>query len=261
MIQSTYKTTISLLLSLALSCLCAHAGEVRYSDFGAKGDGKTDDFAALKKDLHKFPFYSETLDSLNTVELADFILKNLEFATLPKAFIPFHRYHDHINTAIDEHFQDSTLFLKDARGNIRLHFTVDQQFISLLKKTMERYEYSEQVTYQVTHSIQKPSTQTLAMDEHGDPARNTEGSLILRPGGHGSLLENLKDLEGDIVFLQNIDNVGREEDHPERVTYKKLLGGYLIHIENLISSWRAILPSRRILRRSMFVNSRPFRPL
>lgn len=50
MIQS-FPQKLSLLLSLALSigCLCANAGEVHYSDFGAKGDGKTDDFAAIKK--------------------------------------------------------------------------------------------------------------------------------------------------------------------------------------------------------------------
>jgi hypothetical protein len=47
--QSTTKATFFWFLSLALCCLSANASEVRYSDFGAKGDGKTDDFAAIKK--------------------------------------------------------------------------------------------------------------------------------------------------------------------------------------------------------------------
>jgi hypothetical protein len=31
--------------------------------------------------------------------------------------------------------------------------------------------------------------------------------LFFRPGGHGALLENLNNLDADIVFIKNIDNV------------------------------------------------------
>ena len=33
------------------------------------------------------------------------------------------------------------------------------------------------------------------------------GTILFRPGGHGALLENLNDYQGDIVFISNIDNV------------------------------------------------------
>ena len=33
------------------------------------------------------------------------------------------------------------------------------------------------------------------------------GKLLFRPGGHGALIENLNDLDADIIFIKNIDNV------------------------------------------------------
>jgi hypothetical protein len=80
-------------------------------------------------------------------------------------------------------------------------------------------------------SIQDPSTDTIAVDMENRPFRDEDGSLLFRPGGHGALLENLNNLDGDIVFVKNIDNVVPDRLKDPTVTYKKALGGLLIRLQ------------------------------
>ena len=51
---------------------------------------------------------------------------------------------------------------------------------------------------------------------------NDENKLFFRPGGHGALIENLNQLQSDIVFIRNIDNVS-QNNREVILTYKKLL--------------------------------------
>jgi hypothetical protein len=209
-------------------------------------DRENAEFSKLMSSIDKFPFYEQLKDRMTMdfsactfrkEELARTILMDLNFGSLPKGLIPFHRYSDYIHTALDEHFVDSSLFLNDTEGQVRLHFTMDAEFLPFLEELARRHNASGQVHYITGSSIQKPSTQTLALSPDGNPARDQNGGLLFRPGGHGSLLANLQDLNGDLVFLQNIDNVGREEAHADRVYWKKMLGGYLIQIESEVTSW------------------------
>ena len=71
-----------------------------------------------------------------------------------------------------------------------------------------RYGNRFGVQYNVTFSTQKSSTNTIAVDAENKPFRDDNGNLIFRPAGHGALIDNLNDLEGDVVFIKNIDNVG-----------------------------------------------------
>ncbi|MFH0844130.1 MAG: DUF4301 family protein [Pseudomonadota bacterium] len=48
------------------------------------------------------------------------------------------------------------------------------------------------------------------------------------------MLRNLNDLQGDIVFIKNIDNVLPDRLKEETIRYKKALGGYLIELQNKI---------------------------
>lgn len=212
-------------------------------------DQENPDFDFLLDHLEEFPFFERLCQlckpsrpkDMAPEKLAKMMLEDLNFSTLPKAFIPFHAYDSEIYMAIDEHFSDATLYLVDQHGMIRLHFTIDPQFVPRLEEEVKRISDSSSFQYQVSHSIQKPQTQTIAVFDNGKPARTQDGRLLFRPGGHGSLLENLKDLQrdhaGDIVFIQNIDNVGRKEHHPERVQYKKLLAGYLLEIEDQVRAF------------------------
>ena len=55
---------------------------------------------------------------------------------------------------------------------------------------------------------EKPSTDTVAAAMDNTPFRDKNDKLLFRPGGHGALIENLNDVDADVVFIKNIDNVG-----------------------------------------------------
>jgi hypothetical protein len=93
-----------------------------------------------------------------------------------------------------------------------------------------RYE-RDGVAFDVSYSHQKPSTDTIAMDENNQPFRDDAGALLLRQAGHGALVENLNDLKADIVFIKNIDNVVPDRLKEETYRYKKVLGGLLVSIQ------------------------------
>jgi hypothetical protein len=80
-------------------------------------------------------------------------------------------------------------------------------------------------TYDIDFSLQKSSTDTLAVDLENRPFRLPNGRLLFRPGGHGALLENLNDLQGDIVFIKNIDNVVPDHLKGETYHWKKIMAG------------------------------------
>jgi hypothetical protein len=86
------------------------------------------------------------------------------------------------------------------------------------------------VEYNVSFSEQKPSTDTVAADMDNKPFR-VDGKLLFRPGGHGALIENLNDLDADVVFIKNIDNVVPDRLKGETVTYKKLIAGVLVTLQ------------------------------
>lgn len=75
------------------------------------------------------------------------------------------------------------------------------------------------VDYYITFSEQKPNTDTIAADMDNQPFRDN-GKLLFRPGGHGALIENLNDLDADIIFIKNIDNVVPDKLKADTVTYK-----------------------------------------
>ena len=54
---------------------------------------------------------------------------------------------------------------------------------------------------------------------------------MFRPGGHGALIENLNDLQADVVFVKNIDNVVPDRLKGDTVTYKQVLAGILVELQ------------------------------
>ena len=63
---------------------------------------------------------------------------------------------------------------------------------------------------------------------NNEPFREKDGSLLFRPGGHGALIENLNDLDADIIFIKNIDNVVPDILKQTTIDYKKALAGVLL---------------------------------
>jgi hypothetical protein len=173
--------------------------------------------------------------------ILEFLLtaKGLDLANIPKGLIKFHFYPGHSRTAFEEHLVEGAAYTRDRNRRVRLHFTVSPEHEIAVSRHIERtralYE-REGVTFIVEFSSQKSSTDTLAVDMDNHPFRDSDGALVFRPGGHGSLLENLWDLSGDILFLKNIDNVAPDRIKEETLIYKKALGGLLIELQKRIFS-------------------------
>ena len=125
-------------------------------------------------------------------------------------------------------------YVQDAASVARLHFTVAVPHQPAIQTYLDRvrHRYAQQGAYlDISYSVQKPATDTIAVDSDNIPVRDSGGALVFRPGGHGALLENLADLHGDIIFIKNIDNVLPDRLKPDTYRYKKLLCGYLLHLQ------------------------------
>jgi len=168
----------------------------------------------------------------------------LNYARLPKGLIKFHRYPQHSRTPIEEHIFEGLEYAKDSTNTVRLHFTVSpehQEFVEQHLAAIHPHFDSKTVFPEITFSQQKSSTEILAVDLQNQPFRGTDGRLVFRPGGHGSLLENLSNLQGDIVFIKNIDNVVHDRLKDATTRYKNALGGYLISVQEQLFSHLRIL--------------------
>jgi len=156
----------------------------------------------------------------------------LNYGLLPKGMIKFHKYTDGSRTSFEEHLVEAALYTKGKNNISKMVVTVSPEhvsgFDSLLEKVKEKYEKRYKVTFDVSFTLQKPSTNTIAVDENNVPFRKSDGNILYRPGGHGALIENLNDLTSEIVVIKNIDNVVKDDLISEAVRWKKILGGILI---------------------------------
>ncbi|CAM2005987.1 DUF4301 family protein [Acanthopleuribacter pedis] len=161
----------------------------------------------------------------------------MAYASLPKGLLSFHRYESGVRTAAEEHFVEARAYAADSDGRGRLHFTVSPEhkaaFEALVAENRETYE-TEGFFLDISYSFQKPETDTIAVDPDNKPFRDKNNELLFRPGGHGALIENLNDLDGDLIFIKNIDNVVPDRLKDTTVTYKKLIAGYLLEIQEAL---------------------------
>ena len=130
---------------------------------------------------------------------------------------------------------EAAKYATNTDGTAMLHFTVSPEHEQMFKDTVDKlkdsYEKKYGVRYEITYSCQKPSTDTVAIDANGALFREKDGKLLFRPGGHGALIENLNDLGQEIVFIKNIDNIVPETRMEATVTYKKVLAGLLLQLQ------------------------------
>lgn len=161
--------------------------------------------------------------------------EGLNYGKLPKGLLKFHRYAEGARTPFEEHLVEGALYAKDSEGKVNVHFTVSPEhrplFEALAAAKADVYAEQFGAKYDISFSEQKPSTDTVAANADNTPFRNADGSLLFRPGGHGALIENLNDIDADVVFIKNIDNVVPDRLKDDTVTYKKLLAGVLVTLQ------------------------------
>ncbi|NHF58719.1 DUF4301 family protein [Flavobacteriaceae bacterium TP-CH-4] len=188
---------------------------------------------ALSKDEEKYLFVKEMLSE-----------DRLNYGFYPKGLLPFHVYDDYVVTAFEEHMKEATRY-SETDGKARLHFTISPQHEFLFKKEFEiaraRLRHQTGVDFEVTFSFQKPATDTIAVDMGNNAFRDTDGSILFRPGGHGALIENLDEQEADIIFIKNIDNVVPARSLDVIVNSKKVLAGALLKVQGKIFEYAKLM--------------------
>lgn len=170
--------------------------------------------------------------------------KGLNYGHLPKGLLLFHSYEEGPRTPMEEHLVEAALYAQ-SEGQANVHFTVSHEHLELFKKKVaEKIDmYAEKfgVKYNISFSEQKANTDTIAANPDNTPFRNEDGSLLFRPGGHGALIENLNDIDADVIFIKNIDNVVPDRLKGETVKYKKLLAGILVDLQTRAFNYLKLL--------------------
>ena len=168
----------------------------------------------------------------------------LNYGQLPKGMLLFHKYAEGSRTPMEEHLVEGALYAA-SNGEAHVHFTVSHDHLAFFKaKVAEKADGFAQkygIKYDITFSEQKPSTDTVAANPDNTPFREADGSLLFRPGGHGALIENLNEIEADVIFIKNIDNVVPDRLKPETVEWKQVIAGVLVSLQKQAFEYLRVL--------------------
>lgn len=196
-------------------------------------------------DLPGFAFYQDLMDVIKQADIAVFQMdeneqvwqylhyilsdEGLGYAKQPKAFLKFHRYGKESITALEEHLKEAVVYAQGKNELPEVHFTISPQhlqgFTALTEQLKEKYQVN------ITHSFQKPETDTVMLyQKNNEIVRDKNNQIVFRPGGHGALIDNIQDLDADIVFVKNIDNLQKGDKQADTLKYKKILAAYLMQL-------------------------------
>ena len=202
---------------------------------GKRGKG----IDTLLDNIGRFAFWPELKvvlpsDADDKATVRAIVKDGLGYGQKPKGLVTFHAYPEGARKAVEEHLVEGAVYAA-ARGVARIHFTVSPEHIAgfetLLAEKVPVYEQRFGIRYDISFSVQKPSTDTLAVNPDNTPFRQDDGTLLFRPAGHGALIENLNEIDADVIFIKNIDNVTTDARRGDTVRYKKVLAGVLLDLQ------------------------------
>ena len=220
------------------------------------GTAKAPDLLKFVREIRRFPFFDDLdavlardgfpLSDLIRVGQAGRVLeylltgRGLDYCSLPKGLLKFHKYSSECRTAFEEHLVEGVHYISDRNNSCAFHFTIspehEKRFLDLMKVVNDRCPERYGTSFDVAFSFQKPSTATIAAGADNLPYRNKDGRLHFRPGGHGALLDNLNDLHGDLIYIKNVDNICRDRLKDTGIFWKRVLGGYLVEVQRRVHS-------------------------
>ncbi len=220
------------------------------------GDGDISKDAFVEKfmnEIKNFAFYKDlnaVLESQGSsisqaIESGDFksilaaLLNNdgLSYGTLPKGLLKFHKYKEGNRTPAYEHMIEGVQYALGKGNLVKIHFTVSPEHEAKFKEEIEsiqsNLESEFEVKFDISYSQQKKSTDTIAVDMDNNPFEE-DGKILFRPAGHGALLENLDDINADVIFIKNIDNVVPDSLKHETKKFKMAIGALLLQAQSAV---------------------------
>ena len=123
--------------------------------------------------------------------------EKLNFESIPKLLLPVHRYPHSVHDCL----QDNVNFIHQEFPNAKFHFTIDRRFEMQIKPRLS------EIDADISLSIQSTILKSPTLDHHLNYILDEHGNIITRPGGHGTLLDNLNTVDSSYIVLKNIDNI------------------------------------------------------
>lgn len=226
-------------------------------EFSARADGQDEtsrDFRCFQGGIRRMGFFEDLkammekrglsveklLGQNQWHEIIECLLtgQGLDYGSLPKGLLKFHRYPSGNRTAFEEHLVEAIHTVRDDKRICRIHLTVspehEEAFRQFYDRIREGYEQQFHCLLEVTFSVQAHSTDTIAVDLENRPFREKDGRLLFRPGGHGALLSNLTHIGGDLIYIKNIDNILPDRLREPTILWKKVLGGLLVETQKTV---------------------------
>lgn len=206
--------------------------------------------------IENFAFYNQVIEGLKTkypdydsygkgkrywLFVCEMLDENgLDFGNTPKGLIPFHKYDTDYRTAFDEQLFEGAYYAK-SNGIANLHFTVSEDHLEKFQQRFDaiadRIASETNAEFKVSYSFQKKETDTVAATLNNELFLDEEGNPVFRPSGHGALLGNLNDIDADVIFIKNIDNVVSKNHVDEIAFQKKVLAGRLVSLQQKIFNY------------------------
>ncbi|MHA6279260.1 DUF4301 family protein [Salinimicrobium sp. CAU 1759] len=192
-----------------------------------------------KKAAEAEPGYEEMPEDRQHYLFVKYMLQEdgLDLGDQPKGLVPFHKYDDHLATAFEEHLVEAIDYAASGK-KVCIHFTVAEEhrekFEEEAREVVPRLEQETGYDFDVSYSYQDPKTDTVAVTPDNELFRDENGDIFFRPGGHGALIQNLHEQDADLIFIKNIDNVVTSKNRELLASYKKMLGGKLLQLQEKI---------------------------
>lgn len=192
------------------------------------------------KNLNSFAFYHAISEewkekllgqNVDWIAFLTYLMEaeGLNYASLPKAIFPFHRYNDENTSPIQEHVYQGGL-LKNKKVNF--HFTTQPEYLKNFKEKFRRNEEKE--TFEIDFSFQNNDSDSFVFDADKNVLVDRDGNFVRRPSGHGALLENLNSIDAQLLFIKNIDNVQCRNFMKHSNEIWSGLTGLLFHIKSTL---------------------------
>ncbi len=208
---------------------------------------------AFSEDLEKatnisFLSQDEVMKNAHLIVSKLLLSDGLNYGNFPKGVLKFHVNELSKTTPIEEHLIEGAMYGQDNEGIVNIHFTVSEEhrtlFENIIKEKLPVFEAKYNVDYNITYSTQKKSTDTIAVTPENKPFRQDNDEILFRPGGHGALIENLNELDADIIFIKNIDNVVPSYRLKDTIQFKEALGGVLYFYQQKIFEYLELIDEK-----------------
>ncbi len=218
----------------------------------ADTDKEIENLLLLFVNLEQLPFYSylehcferqnlnfaDAIANKNLKQIFDFLMteRGLGYQYKPKGLIPFHKYEHTSHNAFFEHLADAVIYCADEFSTAKIHFTISEQYFEEIEYSLNKLltDFSS-YNFDINLSFQQDSTNMISLDENGELVRLPNGEPLLRPAGHGALLNNLLLCKSDYIHLKNIDNVVPYNHNEELIIFRQLMTGLLIELKTSIN--------------------------